>query len=56
MDGLQMSNDVRMLLPILVAIGAAKVVADAVTPALYHAQLDLKVPAWPSLLIPMSKL
>lgn len=52
-----MSNDVRMLLPILVAIGAAKVVADAVTPALYHAQLDLKVrPASPSFRIQMSSL
>lgn len=39
---LEMSNDVRMLLPVLVTIGTAKVVADAMTPALYHAQLALK--------------
>jgi len=39
---LEMSNDVRMLLPVLVAIGTAKCVADAVTPALYHGQLALK--------------
>lgn len=40
---LQMSNDVRMLLPVLVAIMVAKWVADAATHSLYHGQLHVKV-------------
>ncbi len=39
----QMSNDVRMLLPVLVAIMVAKWVADAATHSLYHGQLHVKV-------------
>jgi hypothetical protein len=38
-----MSNDVRMLLPVLVAIMVAKWVADAATHSLYHGQLHVKV-------------
>ncbi len=36
-----MSNDVRMLLPILVGILAAKWVADAATHSLYHGLLEV---------------
>lgn len=37
----QVSNDVRMLLPILVGILAAKWVADAATHSLYHGLLEV---------------
>ena len=46
---LQMSNDVRMLLPVLVAIMVAKWVADAATHSLYHGQLHVKVCSSPFL-------
>ena len=38
---MQVSNDVRMLLPILVGILAAKWVADAATHSLYHGLLEV---------------
>lgn len=38
---LQVSNDVRMLLPILVGIMVAKWVADAATHSLYHGLLEV---------------
>lgn len=37
-----MSNDVRMLLPVMVAIMIAKFVADAATHSLYHGLLEVK--------------
>ena len=37
----QVSNDVRMLLPLLVGILAAKWVADAATHSLYHGLLEV---------------
>ena len=37
-----MSNDVRILLPIMVAIMLAKFVADAATHSLYHGLLEVK--------------
>jgi chloride channel 7 len=37
-----MSNDVRILLPIMVAIMLAKTVADAATHSLYHGLLEAK--------------
>ena len=40
---MQVSNDVRMLLPILVGILAAKWVADAATHSLYHGLLEVLV-------------
>ena len=39
---LQVSNDVRMVLPLLVAIIMAKWVADAVSHSLYHSILEVK--------------
>ena len=39
---LQMSNDVRILLPAMVAIMLAKFVADAATHSLYHGLLEVK--------------
>ena len=41
-----MSNDVRMLLPILVGILVAKWVADAATHSLYHGLLEVKCVPW----------
>ena len=38
----QVSNDVRMVLPLLVAIIIAKWIADAVSHSLYHAILEVK--------------
>ena len=38
---MQVSNDVRMLLPLLVGILAAKWVADAATHSLYHGLLEV---------------
>ncbi len=38
----QMSNDVRILLPAMVAIMLAKFVADAATHSLYHGLLEVK--------------
>ena len=38
---MQVSNDVRMLLPILVGSLAAKWVADAATHSLYHGLLEV---------------
>lgn len=38
----QMSNDVRILLPVMVAIMIAKFVADAATHSLYHGLLEVK--------------
>ena len=50
-----MSNDVRILLPAMVAIMLAKWVADAASHPLYHALLEIKcVPFLPSR--PVSKL
>ena len=43
---LQVSNDVRMLLPLLVAILTAKWVADAATHSLYHGLLEVKCIPW----------
>lgn len=37
-----MSNDVRILLPVMVAIMLAKFVADAATHSLYHGLLEVK--------------
>jgi hypothetical protein len=37
----QVSNDVRMLLPLLIGILAAKWVADAATHSLYHGLLEV---------------
>ena len=37
-----MSNDVRILLPAMVAIMVAKFVADAATHSLYHGLLEVK--------------
>jgi chloride channel 7 len=37
-----MSNDVRILLPAMVAIMLAKFVADAATHSLYHGLLEVK--------------
>ncbi len=46
---MEISNDVRMLLPILVAIIFAKWTGDALTHALYHALLEVKcVPFLPN--------
>ena len=45
----QVSNDVRMLLPILVGILAAKWVADAATHSLYHGLLEVPLPCAPAL-------
>jgi chloride channel 7 len=42
----QVSNDVRMLLPLLVGILVAKWVADAATHPLYHALLEVKCVPW----------
>ena len=42
----QVSNDVRMLLPVLVGILAAKWVADAATHSLYHSLLAVKCVPW----------
>ena len=42
----QVSNDVRMLLPILVGILVAKWVADAATHSLYHGLLEVKCVPW----------
>jgi hypothetical protein len=42
---LQVSNDVRMLLPILVGILVAKWVADAATHSLYHGLLEACTPS-----------
>ncbi|MEW5318605.1 MAG: hypothetical protein WDW38_009815 [Sanguina aurantia] len=39
---IEMSSDVHMLLPVLVAIMVAKWVADAVTHSLYHGMLEVK--------------
>ena len=39
---LQVSNDVRMVLPLLVAIIMAKWIADAVSHSLYHSILEVK--------------
>lgn len=39
---MQVSNDVRMVLPLLVAIIIAKWIADAVSHSLYHAILEVK--------------
>ena len=39
---IEISNDVHMLLPILVAIMVAKWVADACTHSLYHGLLEVK--------------
>ena len=44
--GVQVSNDVRMLLPLLVGILVAKWVADAVTHSLYHALLEVACVPW----------
>jgi chloride channel 7 len=41
----QVSNDVRMLLPLLIGILAAKWVADAATHSLYHGLLEVKSPS-----------
>ena len=49
LHAMQVSNDVRMLLPILVGILAAKWVADAATHSLYHGLLE--VPLCPGCLI-----
>jgi chloride channel 7 len=38
----EISDDVHMLLPVLVAIMVAKWVADAATHSLYHALLEVK--------------
>ncbi len=38
---MQVSNDVRMLLPLLVGVLAAKWVADAATHSLYHGLLEV---------------
>lgn len=38
---MQVSNDVRMLLPLLIGILAAKWVADAATHSLYHGLLEV---------------
>ena len=38
----QVSNDVRMLLPLLIGILAAKWVADAATHSLYHGLLEVQ--------------
>ena len=38
----QVSNDVRMLLPLLIGILAAKWVADATTHSLYHGLLEVR--------------
>jgi chloride channel 7 len=38
----QVSNDVRMLLPLLIGILAAKWVADAATHSLYHGLLEVR--------------
>lgn len=38
----QVSNDVRMVLPLLVAIIMAKWIADAVSHSLYHSILEVK--------------
>ena len=46
---MQVSNDVRMLLPILVGILAAKWVADAATHSLYHGLLEVPLPSVPTL-------
>lgn len=43
---LQVSNDVRMLLPLLVGILVAKWVADAATHSLYHALLEVACIPW----------
>lgn len=43
---MQVSNDVRMLLPLLVGILVAKWVADAVTHSLYHALLEVACVPW----------
>lgn len=43
---LQVSNDVRMLLPLLVGILTAKWVADAATHSLYHGLLEVKCIPW----------
>ena len=37
-----MSNDVRILLPVMVAIMLAKWVADAATHSLYHGLMEVK--------------
>ncbi|KAI7836469.1 hypothetical protein COHA_009686 [Chlorella ohadii] len=39
---MEMSNDVRILLPVMVAIMIAKFVADAATHSLYHGLLEVK--------------
>ena len=39
---MQVSNDVRMVLPLLVAIIMAKWIADAVSHSLYHSMLEVK--------------
>ncbi|KAK9840815.1 hypothetical protein WJX81_006821 [Elliptochloris bilobata] len=43
---MEVSNDVRMLLPILVGILVAKWVADAATHSLYHGLLEVKCVPW----------
>ena len=43
---LQVSSDVRMLLPLLVSILTAKWVADAATHSLYHGLLEVKCIPW----------
>ncbi|CAL8466168.1 g5704 [Coccomyxa elongata] len=51
---MEVSNDVRMLLPLLIGILAAKWVADAATHSLYHGLLEVKCVPWlPS--VPVAK-
>ncbi len=42
----QVSNDVRMLLPLLIGILVAKWVADATTHSLYHGLLEVRLIFW----------
>jgi len=39
---LEITNDIRFLLPIMTAVIVSKLVADAITHSLYHALLEVR--------------